>query len=190
MRWAPPRRRDSADLGREVWGVRWFPSPVPGSALRDERISRAGIGMTGTPGDAVGSTAKARQRRSGTEGLRWAGLPVARSGLRARGRAHLQGWDRHDRNPWRCGGPPPRRRGSADLGSVLEQATVPVALRADTRPAIDSAPPLEKTRSCREPPEGRYSQPRPFCSFPQRAKKKLSTVRHMPNCSRGERPSV
>jgi hypothetical protein len=47
MRWSPTAEARSADLGNVVlglvWCVRGFPSPVPGSALGDERLSRPSI---------------------------------------------------------------------------------------------------------------------------------------------------
>jgi hypothetical protein len=73
MRRSPPRRRGSADLG-DAWypdccGRRGFPSPVPGSALRDERISMAGMceavrGGGSDAGDAAVPAAKALPCRS------------------------------------------------------------------------------------------------------------------------------
>ena len=72
----PHRRGASAPIWspwqRAVRTVHGFLSPVPGSAPRDGRISRRGIGWTS--GDAVVPTAEARQRRPVALGRRRSGL--------------------------------------------------------------------------------------------------------------------
>jgi hypothetical protein len=98
------REGASAPIWRDVCGGHGVPSPSGLRAQVRAHLQRwdwhgGGIGMAGTPGDAVVSTAKRAARPGRLVGRRCLPSPC---GLRARGRAHLQRWGTHGRGRSLC----------------------------------------------------------------------------------------